>query len=106
MTTLDVAWIDTCGLGSLGEDDKLDLLRVVSEELEHRVGRALTELMNDEQMDAFAEIADSDPDKGLDWLDENVPSRRHVVAREESGIAAELSQRSEEILGILILAAG
>ena len=87
------------GLGSLGAQDKDDLLKQIYQTLEIRVGMKLAERMSDAQLKEFEQFINNKDDAGaLKWLETNFPDYKQVVANELGALKDELKRDADKIL--------
>ena len=87
------------GLGSLGDQDKDDLLKQIYQTLEIRVGMKLAERMSDAQLKEFEQFINNKDDAGaLKWLETNFPDYKQVVANELNALKEELKRDADKIL--------
>ena len=73
MIQLDDTFLADLGLADLPAAERQSLLQNVYEELELRVGSALTDGLSDAQLTEFEAIIDKDYESIVIWLDLNVP---------------------------------
>ncbi|MGV9994540.1 type IV secretion system DNA-binding domain-containing protein [Streptomyces sp. NPDC003374] len=78
-------------LERLSHADRHSFYGAYHEELELRVGSAITEQLTDEQLNEFEEIIDGpdDDERAQAWLSANVPEHKAVVRREERALRWE-----------------
>lgn len=74
MIQLDDQFLDDVGLGDLPAAQRSSLLQHIYEELELRVGTALSEGLSDFQLEEFEAIIDRDHGRIVSWLDEHAPN--------------------------------
>jgi hypothetical protein len=87
------------GLGSLGAQDKDDLLKQIYQTLQIRVGMKLAERMSDAQLKEFEQFINNKDDAGaLRWLETNFPDYKQVVANELNALKEELKRDADKIL--------
>ena len=87
------------GLGSLGAQDKDDLLKQIYQTLEIRVGMKLAERMTDAQLKEFEQFINNKDDAGaLNWLETNFPDYKQVVSNELNSLKEELKRDADKIL--------
>ena len=87
------------GLGSMGAQDKDDLLKQIYQTLEIRVGMKLAERMSDAQLKEFEQFINNKDDAGaLNWLETNFPDYKQVVSGELNGLKDELKRDADKIL--------
>jgi len=98
MIRLDQKLIVELGLQSLPADHKSKLLQAIYDELEIRVGTAITEQMTDYQVSDFARYTvDANQAEALSWLEENIPHYKEIVAEEFEKLRNEISALRDEI---------
>lgn len=73
MIQLDDTFLAEVGLSGLPAADKADLLNHVYEELELRVGNAISMGLSERQLEEFGAIVDHDYPTITAWLDETAP---------------------------------
>ncbi|WNG81136.1 DUF5663 domain-containing protein [Mycobacterium sp. ITM-2016-00316] len=76
MLELDDAFLADVGLAELPATEKKSLLKHLDEELELRVGAALSDSLRDEQLREFESIINRDYETIVDWLEANAPEYR------------------------------
>lgn len=74
--SLDDDLIDQVGLSAMPSSLRREFLQFIYDQLELRVGEALSADMSDEQLDEFSNIVDGDEAVIVDWLDEHDPDYR------------------------------
>lgn len=101
MFKLDDNFLQDIGLGSLPQDQKVQMLRDIYETLELRVGMRLAEQMSDEQLDEFEALIDKKDDPAaLAWLETNFPNYKQVVAEELEKLKTEIRASSAQIMEV------
>jgi len=70
---LDEALLDGLGFSCLSSADKTDLLRLLYDELEQRVGEKLTEGMPDSELEEFDAFTSMDLVRMARWFDQYMP---------------------------------
>lgn len=99
MFQLDDDFLQSVGLGDLPEDQKKAFLQDMYEELELRVGTRLSEGMSDEQLSDFEKLIEAADDQGaVQWLQDNRPNYKEVVAEELEKLKKEVLEGKEKIL--------
>jgi hypothetical protein len=88
MFQLDDNLLQELGLGNLPVAEKNKMLGHIYETLELRVGMRLAEQMSDQQLDDFA----------LQWLENNFPDYKKVVAEELEKLKGEIKAQAPAIL--------
>lgn len=88
---------DLQAVGITVKDNEVDaLLEHLNNQLEERVGVEITEELNDEQLEKFVEVQDSDDGKVLgEWLNENVPELKEIVKDEIDILLGELAENAD-----------
>jgi hypothetical protein len=100
MFKLDDNFLTDIGLGSLPQDQKLQMLKDIYDTLELRVGMKLAEQMSDEQLDEFEAIIEqpNSDEKAKTWLEANFPGYKQVVAEELDKLKAEIRSTADQIV--------
>jgi len=110
MIKLDDQLLNDLGLGQLPKAERDQLLAHIFETLQMRVGTTLAQQMSDEQLDAFEAIvqpSETNPGEDLDdetqakaaqWLEENFPSYKQVVADELEQLKSEIKRDAPAIV--------
>lgn len=99
MFLLDDAFLQSVGLNNLPEDQKQAFLQHLYEELELRVGTRLAEGMKDDQLTEFEKFIEQGDDKGaIQWLEQNRPAYKEVVAEELEKLKKEIVAGRDKIL--------
>lgn len=99
MFNLDDDFLQSVGLGGLPEDQKQAFLQHLLEELELRVGSRLAEGMKDDQLAEFEKHIENADDTGaVQWLEQNRPNYKDVVAEELEKLRKEVVDGKEKIL--------
>jgi len=110
MIKLDDNLLNDLGLGQLPKAERDQLLAHIFETLQMRVGTTLAQQMSDEQLDEFEAIvqpSETNPGEDLDdetqakaaqWLEENFPSYKQVVADELEKLKSEIKRDAPVIL--------
>lgn len=110
MIKLDNNLLIELGLGNLPVEDKRKMLAHIYETLEMRVGTELANQMTDDQLLEFEDfIKRNDESSALDWLEQNFPNYRDVVASEFEKLRAEIAQSAPQIVaasGVALTSAG
>lgn len=73
MIKLDDAFLADVGLAEMPAADRQPFLQMVYEELELRVGTALSDGASDQQLEEFEAIINRDPNHVLAWIDTYAP---------------------------------
>lgn len=98
MIKLDNNLLIELGLGNLPIEEKRKMLAHIYETLEMRVGTELANQMTDDQLLEFEEfIKRNDEGAALDWLEQNFPNYRDVVASEFQKLRGEIAQAAPQI---------
>ncbi len=72
-------------------DTDLDSLAVHADnELEERVGAAISDRLNESQLAEFSKLIDEGKEPGPEWLDKNVPGCSAIVAAERARLVADI----------------
>lgn len=102
---LNYAFLQRVGLGSLSQMDQDSLLASLRKTLELRVGEKLHAQLNEQQVEDFKRFlpqdgstAPPDPQAARQWLEQNAPNYRDVVAEELSNLEKELKEHAPAIL--------
>lgn len=99
MIRLDDTAIEAWGLAPLAPRDRAELLHAFASDLELAVGRALTDLMTEEQVDAFSRLIDlGDQSAAAGFLDRELPDYRDVVQEQYSRLAQRVADAAPQIL--------
>lgn len=99
MIKLDNNLLIELGLGSLPVEEKRKMLAHIYETLEMRVGMELARQMTDEQLVEFEDfVNENDESAALDWLEDNFPDYRDVVAAEFEKLKVEIKEVSPQIV--------
>lgn len=99
MIKLDNNLLVELGLGTLPVEEKRKMLAHIYETLEMRVGMELARQMTDEQLIEFEDfINENDESAALDWLEDNFPDYRDVVAAEFEKLKVEIKEVSPQIV--------
>lgn len=93
---VDDDFMQEVGLTTMPEPERGEFMKQAQEELEVRVGRALGEKLNDEQLDEFNNMEDANV--ALSWLGAVVPNYRELVNLVIDEFKRELKASSQEIL--------
>lgn len=73
MIPLNDEFLANVGLAEMPADDRPAFLQVIYEELELRVGTALSDDLSDAQLEEFEAIIDQAPDRVSTWIDTHAP---------------------------------
>jgi hypothetical protein len=96
---IDSAYLDQLGLEQLSPEDKEALLGYIQEELQLRVGEALSDNLSDDQIDEFGEIMEKgDQQSATVWLSQNCPNYKEVVQQQVEQIRQGLIENRDNIL--------
>lgn len=96
---LDNNYLISAGLGDLPVKRKNEILAHIYSTLEMRVGAQLADKMTNEQLDEFeAFITRKDQTRALNWLENNFPDYRDVVAEQLAMLTAEITASAPDIL--------
>jgi Protein of unknown function (DUF5663) len=83
---------------SLADEQMERLAEKIQRELEWRVGEAITDNLNEVQLDEFEQLLTSgDADRNLEWLNKNYPEYPQVVARESEKLHQELLTANDAV---------
>lgn len=74
MTQLNDEFLADVGLAEMPADDRPAFLQMIYEELELRVGTALSDDLSDAQLEEFEAIIDRAPDRVSTWIDTHAPN--------------------------------
>lgn len=98
MIKIDNNLLVDLGLGDLPTEEKNNLLKMIYETLEKRVGMNLASKMSEQQFNEFEQFVDSGDEQGaLKWLESNFPNYKQVVAEELEKLKAEIKADSDKI---------
>ena len=98
MIKIDNNLLVELGLGDLPTEEKNNLLKMIYETLEKRVGMNLASKMSEQQFNEFEQFVDSGNEAGaLKWLESNFPNYKDVVAQELEKLKAEIKSDSDKI---------
>jgi carboxylesterase type B len=98
MIKLDITILDEVGLGDLPEDEKKKLFETFVETLELNVGTVLSAQMKEEQLAEFMKLADqNEQGKARDWLENNAPNYKAVVADELDKLKNDMKNNASAI---------
>jgi len=90
---------DETGVADLPNNLREDLLQRFIVELEWRVGQQIAEMMDDTQLDEFAELASAgDEAASIEWLSVQIPNHRDITAREFDKLKGEANLHVAEFL--------
>lgn len=96
---IDENFLEELGLGALSAEDKQKYLNAINETLEIRIGSRLTTQLNEDQLEQFNAMVDSDNDADLDkWLEDNAPNYNEIVAEELEMIKTEIREQGPAAL--------
>lgn len=99
MFQFDDDFLQSVGLSGLPEDQKQAFVQDLYEELELRVGSRLAEGMSDDQLAEFEKHIEDADDKGaVQWLEQNRPTYKDVVAEELEKLKQEVIAGRDKIL--------
>lgn len=98
MIALNTAFLDSCGLDGLPANTKRSLLSATYDELELRVGEAISSSLSAAEVDEFEQLVDEDPDRSSAWLEAHVPHYRTIVGQKVEEITRELALKAPMIL--------
>lgn len=85
-------------LDGLSDEQKNNFLHHMLEVLQVRVGAVLAESLTDEQAEDFAKLDEYDHHAAWNWLEQNCPQYKNVVAIELEKLKQELMRDSQKIL--------
>ena len=93
------SFFDQVGLSAMKPEGRANFGKYAREMLEMRVGSRFARQMTDEQIDHLNKLLDS-PDKQVldDWLQQNLPNYKNVVAEEVVQLKAEIKANAAAIL--------
>lgn len=92
--------ITTQNLLDLGisEDKHEALLAHLNEQLEERIGIAITDLLDDQQVATLLDIQETGTDEQVDvWLQQHIPNMEEIVQDEVAILLGELAENSDTI---------
>ncbi len=92
--------ITTQNLIDLGisEDKHEALLDHLNEQLQERIGIAITDLLDDQQVATLLDLQETGTDEQVDtWLQEHIPDMEAVVQDEVAILLGELADSSDSI---------
>lgn len=95
MIRIDDSLLEELGLMALPEEERRQLLKLIYEKLEMRVGMKLAERMSDQQLDEFERFIDGDMTYVQDYLNARKPGwQQSEQFAKEMRMAQEAAQRS------------
>ncbi len=90
--------LKTIGIQTSNDTDIDSLLAHLNEQLEERVGTAITEKMNDTQLDEYLSLQETTDDETLEnWLQSNIPEIPAIIQDEIDILLGELAENAESI---------
>lgn len=97
----DDKFFDRVGLSQMKPEDRADFTKYARERLEIRIGSRFTRQMTEQQVDDLNKILDN-PDKQVvsDWLGNNIPNYKNVVAEEVARLKSEIRANAGAILSV------
>ena len=99
MITLDSAFLEEVGLGTLDGPTANEMLAYVYEQLEEAVGLEFASQMTDEQLTTFETLLDiEDGPKAQAWLAQELPHYPEVVEQQFKLLRAQISRQAPAIL--------
>lgn len=82
----------------LSGDDTKALVQHANDTLNERVGADIVESLNDEQLEEYLTLQQSDEDEKLTaWLTDNVPDLKQIVENERDILLGELAENADSI---------
>ena len=87
----DEKFFEAIGLHDASPDKKAELADQLGEAVQNRVAVRLSNVLTQEQMEKFSELADGSEEKAFDYLQEQYPDYPLIVAEEVESVKAELS---------------
>ena len=84
------------GLSAMPEDQKRDFLGYVQEQLEIRIGERISKGLSEAQLEEFDGI--DDQVEAAEWLENNRPDYREIVARTIAEMKEEIKANREKLL--------
>ena len=100
MIKIDDDFVNEVGLSTMPPEEKEIFKAEAKEELEMRVGERLSQDLSEAQLEEFSQI--EDPLVAADWLEQNTPGYREVVAQIFQNFKNELFAERAEILGVAV----
>lgn len=94
---IDEMFMEEVGLGDMPAGEKQAFMDHAEEELEVRVGHAVSLGLTDQQLKDFEELDDGG--QAAAWLKINVPNFREIVQTVVQGFKNELISERAQILG-------
>lgn len=94
---IDEMFMEEVGLGDMPASEKQAFMDHAEEELEVRVGHAVSLGLTDQQLRDFEELDDGG--QAAAWLKINVPNFREIVQTVVQGFKNELISERAQILG-------
>lgn len=94
---IDDQFMEEVGLSEMPEDEKQAFMDHAEEELEVRVGHAVSRELSEQQLHDFDEIDEGG--QAAAWLKINVPNFREIVRDVVQGFKNELIDERAQILG-------
>jgi len=98
MIRVDENFMTEIGLAEMPAAEKQAFMDHAEEELEVRVGQAVSAGLSDAKIDEFSRISD-DQTATLSWLEQNVPNFREIVMQVFEAFKQELRTERQTILG-------
>lgn len=99
MITLDQAFLEEMGLGSLDGPTANKLLAHIYEQLEGAVGLELASQMTDAQLTTFETLLDAeDGPRAQAWLEQELPHYPEVVEQQFEMLRAQIHRQAPAIL--------
>ncbi len=93
---VDDKFMEEVGLGNMPAEEKQAFMQHAEEELEVRVGQGVGASLTDEQMSEFEQIEDLS--MAADWLEQNAPNFREIVAKVYQAFKQEIIAEQQNIL--------
>lgn len=82
----------------ISEDKHEALLAHLNEQLEERIGIAITDLLDDEQVTTLLDLQENASDAEVDaWLSQHIPNMEEVVQDEVAILLGELAENSDAV---------
>lgn len=94
MVNIDEKWLSELGVPTLSEKETEDLLDIIEEELEIRVGTKVLDSMSKTQLEEFEGL---DEDKRESFIDKVFPNYDEVVVQEYNFIGYQITKSKDKI---------
>jgi ABC-type proline/glycine betaine transport system substrate-binding protein len=97
MIQIDENTLKSLGL-TLSDDAKPAFIEHLLETLEERVGVAVTELLDDDELEELVTLTDGDDEATTEaWIKQHVPDYEDVVKDEFDILMGEIAEQADEI---------